>query len=186
MAEPESALKGHYEPGRFGEAGEPGVTLVEVPIRQLQQVAAWPDTSDAVGARVAEAAGAGAAPGPGTAAVGRHGAALRVEPLKWWLYGIEAPDLGDDEGTVVDLSHARTQVRATGPDARECLNRLIPLDLRTESFAVDSTATTAMHHVGVTLWRSPDGYELFLPRGFAVSLWQVLRDTAAQFGVEVK
>jgi sarcosine oxidase gamma subunit len=46
-------------------------------------------------------------------------------------------------------------------------------------------AATAFHHVGVTLWRSEAGYELFLPRGFALSLWELLYESAQQFGVEV-
>lgn len=185
MVETESALKGHYKTGRFGEAGEPGVTLTEVPVTILHQIAAWPDTVDAVAALAADAAGVAAAPGPGRAAKGSRGTVLRIEPLKWWLYGVEAPAVDPEQGAVLDLSHARTRVRATGPDVRDCLNRLIPLDLRDESFPVDSAASTAMHHVGVTIWRSRAGYELFLPRGFAVSLWEVLFDTAAQFGVEV-
>lgn len=182
----ESALTGHYETGRFGEADEPGVKLAEVPVSVLHQIAAWPDTVEAVGAMAARAVGTETASGPGSVVVGARGAQLRIEPLKWWLYGVEAPDVSPDEGAMLDLSHARTQIRATGPQARECLNRLIPLDLRDESFPVDSAAATAMHHVGVTLWRSRDGYDLFLPRGFAVSLWEVLFDTATQFGVEVE
>jgi methylglutamate dehydrogenase subunit D len=186
VAERESALKGHYRSGRFGDAAESGVTLVEVPVRVLHQVAAWPDTVHAVGEKTARAAGADTPPGPGAVTAGSLGALLRIEPLKWWLYGVEAPDVGPEEGSKVDLSHSRTQVRVTGPSARECLNRLIPLDLRGESFPVGSTAATGMHHVGVVVWYSKDGYELFLPRGFAVALWEVLFDTAAQFGVEVK
>lgn len=185
MAEVESALNGHYKSARYGEAGGPGVTLTEVPVSILHQVAAWPDTLDAVGALAAEAAGAAAAPAPGGAATGSRGTLLRIEPLKWWLLGVEAPHVGAGQGAVLDLSHARTRVRATGPDARDCLNRLIPVDLRNESFPIDSAASTAMHHVGVTLWCSREGYELFLPRRFAVSLWEVLFDTAVQFGVEV-
>lgn len=186
MAERESALKGHYKTGRFGEPGEPGVTLAEVPVPVLQQMAAWPDTIGAVGARAAQAAAVDAPPGPGAAVAGERGALLRIEPLKWWLYGVEAPEIDPGEGATLDLSHARTQVRATGARARDCLNRLIPLDLRGKSFPVDRVAATAMHHVGVTLWHSRDGYELFLPRGFAASLWEVLFETATQFGVEVE
>lgn len=186
MAERISALDGHYQTGRFGEPGEPGVTVREVRSLTLHQIAAWPDTVAEVGARAVRAAGADAAPGPGAAIVGSRGAVLRVEPLKWWLHGAEAPAVEAAEGATLDLSHARTQVRVTGPGARECLNRLIPLDLRSESFPVNSAAATAMHHVGVTLWHSKDGYELFLPRGFAASLWEVLFDTAGQFGVEVR
>lgn len=186
MAERESALKGHHRTGRFGESGEPQVHLAEVPIAVLHQIAAWPDNVEAVGAKAAQAAGVDAAPGPGAAVKGSRGALMRIEPLKWWLYGVEAPDLNSEEGAMLDLSHARTQVRVTGPSAAECLNRLIPLDLRNGSFPVNSAAATGMHHVGVTLWRSRESYELFLPRGFAVSLWEVLFDTATQFGVEVE
>lgn len=186
MAERESALSGHYKTGRFGESGAPGVILGEVPVAVLNQIAAWPDTVDGVGARAAEAAGVDAPPGPGAATAGDRGAVLRVEPLKWWLYGVAAPAVDPAEGATLDLTHARTQVRVTGPRARECLNRLVPLDLRDGPFPVDSVAATGMHHVGITLWRSRDGYELFLPRGFAVSLWEALFDTAEQFGVEVR
>jgi sarcosine oxidase gamma subunit len=45
--------------------------------------------------------------------------------------------------------------------------------------------STALHHVGITIWHSSDGFELFVPRGFALSLWEVLTDTAAQFGAEI-
>lgn len=67
----------------------------------------------------------------------------------------------------------------------ELLNRHLPLDLREGAFPLGSVASTAFHHVGITVWRSEAGYELFLPRGFAVSLWELLRESAEQFGVEV-
>ncbi|MBT3770493.1 MAG: sarcosine oxidase subunit gamma, partial [Acidiferrobacteraceae bacterium] len=40
-------------------------------------------------------------------------------------------------------------------------------------------------HVGVTLWRSPTGLDLFVPRGFALSLWEMLLETAEQFGLDI-
>lgn len=186
MVERVSALKGRCTPGRFGEAGDPGVRLVEIPGLVLHQVAGWPDTLDAVAAKAAAAAGAGSAPGPCAASVGSRGALLRIEPLKWWLHGTEAPSLEPDQGATLDLSHSRTHLRVSGPQARTCLNRLVPLDLRDKACPVDSVASTAMHHVGVTLWHSAAGFELFLPRGFAASVWEVLFDTAMQFGVEVE
>jgi heterotetrameric sarcosine oxidase gamma subunit len=185
VAERVSALAGHYKTGHFGEAGEAGVTLNEIPDPVLHQIAAWPETLQAVGAKAATAAGAGWAPGPGAASAGDKGALLRVEPLKWWIYGVEAPALNPEEGATLDLSHARSHLRIAGREARSCLNRLVSLDLREHSFPVGAVGSTALHHVGVTLWRSADGFELFVPRGFAVSLWEVLFDTAVQFGVEV-
>lgn len=186
MTERVSALKACYHPGRFGEPGEAGITLAEVRDLCLHQIAAWPESIDTVAGLVAGWAGADYAPGPRTASTGSRGALLRVESLKWWLYGVEARGLDPKQGVTLDLSHSRTHLRISGPRARTCLNRLLPLDLRDRSFPLDSVATSAMHHVAVTLWRSRNGYELFLPRGFAVSLWEVLLETAIQFGLEIK
>jgi heterotetrameric sarcosine oxidase gamma subunit len=65
------------------------------------------------------------------------------------------------------------------------LNRHLPVDLRDGACPVGSVVSTALHHVAVALWRSEHGFELFLPRGFALSCWEVLLETAEQFGVEV-
>lgn len=180
-----SALAGHYQAGHFGIAGQTGVTMTEVSNLCLYQIAAWPDTLAAVGQQAATMAGCNAAPKPGQAAVGSHGTLLRIEPLKWWLFGAEATELTAEQGNTLDISHSRTHLRITGDEATTLLNRHLPLDLREAAFPVGSVASTAYHHVGVTLWRSELGYELFLPRGFAVSLWEGLLESAEQFGVEV-
>ena len=180
-----SALASDYTPGHFGAHGMTGIVLQEVPDLTLCQVAAWPDTLATVGANTAEAIGVNAAPGPGRAATKGNRALLRVEPLKFWIRGIPAPHLPPTEGAVLDLSHSRTHVRVTGPQAKILLNRYLPIDLRSQSFPSGSVASTTFHHVGVTLWRSTAGFELFLPRGFALSLWELLRQSAAQFGYEV-
>ena len=187
MAERVSSLFGHYQTGLLGKTGErPGVILSEVPGLVLHQVTAWPDTLTSVGAQAAEVVGATAAPGPCTAAVGSDGALLRIEPLKWWCYSSRrALTLNPEQGTTLDLSHSRTHLRIRGPQAPTCLNRLVPLDLRISSCPVGSVMSTAFHHVGITLWYSDDGFELFIPRGFALSLWEVLAETAAQFGAEI-
>ena len=180
-----SALALDYTPGRFGADRKIGIVLQEVPDLTLCQVAAWPDNLATVGAKTAEAMGVEAAPGPGQAAANGNRVLLRVEPLKFWVTGIAVQQLLPTEGTVLDLSHSRTHVRVTGPQAQNLLNRYLPLDLRSRSFSTGSVASTVFHHVGVTLWRSEAGFELFLPRGFALSLWELLRKSAAQFGYEV-
>lgn len=185
MANRESALAAHYQAGHFG-ADYTGVTLSEISDLQLRQIAAWPDTLMAVGAKAAEVTGCDAAPKPGKSAVGSKASLLRIEPLKWWLLGdAELPELSAEEGAVLDLSHSRTCIRIKGEYAAELLNRHLPLDLREASFTDGSVASTAFHHVGVTLLRRNGGYELFVPRGFAVSLWELLVESAEQFGVEV-
>lgn len=185
MVDRVSALAGHYPTGHRGVDGQTGVTLTEVRNLKLYQIAAWPDTLNNVAKLSAGMADCDKAPAPGKAVVGNTGSLLRVEPLKWWLYGGTAGDIAPEDGATLDISHSRTHVRIAGEEATTLLNRHLPLDLREASFPQHSVASTAFHHVGVTLWRSTDGYELFLPRGFAVSLWEGLLESAEQFGAEV-
>ena len=183
-----SALAGHYPVGKSGilTSGETaGVRLQEVHGLTLFQVAAWANSIDAVGAQLASKVGCDTAPGPCKAHSVGAVAVLRIEPLKWWLYGVDAPEFDAEQGAILDISHSRTQVRVSGVEAATLLNRHLPLDLREHSFPVGSVASTMIHHVGVTLWRSDDGYELFIPRGFALSLWEGLVESATQFGVEI-
>ena len=76
----------------------------------------------------------------------------------------------------------------TGPmcnyctNAKELLNRHLPIDLREKSFPINSLSTTVFHHCTVMLWRSDKGYEIFLPRAFSLSLWELIRESAEQFG----
>lgn len=183
MVDRVSALAGQDTMHRFGVSDDVSVTLTVVSDLLLHQVAAWPDTLTDVDRIAAEQVGVSSAPGPGAVAVGAAGTLLRIEPLKWWLLDAVAPTLDAEQGATLDLSHSRTRIRITGAQAATLLNRHMPLDLRDHSFSVDHVASTAFHHVGVTLWRSDQGYELFLPRGFAKSLWEMLLKTAAQFAV---
>ena len=185
MVDRVSALDGHYPTGHQGIADKTGITLKEVRNLQLHQIAAWPDTLNNVGQSAADMAGCTRAPRPGQASTGSKGSLLRVEPLKWWLLNGEAGDIAAEQGSGLDLSHSRTQVRVSGSEATTLLNRHLPLDLRSDAFPQNSVASTAFHHVGITLWHSSEGYELFLPRGFAVCLWEGLLESAEQFGVEV-
>lgn len=164
---------------------ESAVTLSEIPQIIVHQIAAWHDTLAYVAAQAAQAAGVQAAPPGGRAAIGRHGALLRIAPLQWWLLGGEVPALAPAQGATLDLSHARSQVRISGAQAAPLLNRHIPLDLRPHSFPCGAVASSTLHHVGVTLWHSPHGYELWIPRSFALSIWEMLVETAAQFGAEI-
>ncbi|MCK7613667.1 sarcosine oxidase subunit gamma [Roseibium sediminicola] len=189
MAELMSALKGHLTPGRYGLEGTAGVTLSEVHPFSLTQIAAWPDSLQAVGLEATLLAGCDAAPTPGQAALGPNGTLLRVEPLKWWLIGRDTPpdlpSLPAETGAVLDLSSSRTWIRLGGANAADLLNRFLPLNLSATAFPAGSSASTAFHHIGVTLWRDEDGFNLLLPRSFAASLWEMLTESAAQFGTEV-
>ena len=185
MVDRVSALAGHNAPGHYGVSTEAGVILREPADLVLHQVAAWPGSMDSVGKQLAKLIGTEAAPGPCRAASGKQGSLLRIEPMKWWLLGVAAPGFDAEQAVTLDLSHSRTRICVSGADAAEFLNRHFPLDLRQGAFPEGAVASSATHHVGVTLWRSADGYELFIPRGFALSLWEGFVESAKQFGLEV-
>ncbi|MGB3313517.1 MAG: hypothetical protein WBB85_03820 [Albidovulum sp.] len=187
MADGISAVKSHLVPGCTGLPGAAGVRIAEIRPFTLIQFAAWPDTVAETAAEAAKAAGAQAAPGPGRAATGAHGVLLCVEPLKWWLVGDtgDAPSLAVENGAVLDLSQSRTRLHVSGSKAARLLNHVLPIDLSPTAFPEGSVASTAFHHVGVTLWRDGEGFALFLPRSFAASLCEILTESAAQYGLEI-
>ena len=182
-----SALAGNYPIGHQGKEGSVGVQLSESKDLTLWQVAAWPDTLNEIAAQLTQSvdSSGAVAPGFGQSVASDSMALLRTEPLKFWVIGKVPPVFDAGKAVSVDLSHSRTLVKLKGECATTVLNSYLPLDLREASFPVGSVASTAFHHCGVTLWRSRDHYELFLPRGFALSLWELLMEGAMQYGYEV-
>lgn len=180
-----SALAGHYSKGHHGVQGG-GVVMHEVSDLVLWQLAAWPQSLATAASKLAQSTGVGSVPGFAAATGNENVALLRAEPLKFWVYGAAVETAAAEESVVLDISHSRTQIRLSGSRATTVLNSYLPIDLREKSFPVNSVASTAFHHVGVTLWRSPVGYELFLPRGFALSLWELLQESALQYGLMIE
>lgn len=190
MVDVVSPLDDHRIDGRFGVDGQPAVFLSEVREFSLLQLAAWPETLAQIGEVAAGFLGLSTPPGPGQAMIGKEGTLLRVEPLKWWLIAeghasTAPPAIAPDDGGFLDLSQSRTWLKIGGDKADTLLNHFLPIDLRSNAFPAGSVASTAFHHVGVTLWRSDDGFNLLLPRSFAASLWQMLQESAMQYGFEV-
>ncbi len=177
-----SALAKHYKPII---KDNPGVTLTEVPGLTLWQLAVWPDSLQRVASAVADQIGVSGAPGFGRSNTQAAVSMLRIEPLKFWVIGAALTEPDPNDGAVLDLSHSRTHIRISGPHATTLLNSYLPLDLREQSFAVGAVASTAFHHVGVALWRTDKGYELLLPRGFALSLWELLVESATQYDLSI-
>ena len=189
MADVASPLDDHFT-ARSGVSAEAQVTFADVKDFRLFLLAAWPQTVSKVGAIGAEATGVSNAPGPGEAVSGDKGTLMRIEPLKWWLIAedhdaIIPPDIPPAEGSFLDLSHSRTWLKVSGEKADVLLNHFLPIDLRQRSFPAGSVASTAFHHVGVTLWRTERDVNLLLPRSFALSLWELLHESTQQYGFEV-
>ena len=191
MASPVSPLNGYYTKGGSGVSGTPAVVFEEVKEFHHLQFAAWPETISKLGARCAKAFGSSRTPGPGRFVQTRSGVFLRVEPLKWWLISTDdapIPELNvpATEGSALDISHSRAWLKISGDKAQQLLNQFLPIDLREAAFSTGSVASTAFHHTGVTVWRTDGEFNLLLPRSFAVSLWEMLQESALQYGLEVQ
>ena len=106
-----SALEGHYQKGIFGKKDKTGVILSEVQDLILYQVAAWPETLEEVGFKLAKSCNLKEYPLASKALIGSELALLRIEPLKWWIIGGEAVEFSSEEGSILDLSHSRTHIR---------------------------------------------------------------------------
>ncbi len=191
MVERASALEGHSAPRQFGLIGAsgPGIHLSERHLTSLWLIAAWPGRLAETGAAAAKAAGIDAAPGPGESATGKGGSLLRIEPLKWLLASedeIARPALDAADGTVLELSHARTVIHVSGQGALDLMARMVPLDLRPAAFPEGSVANTGLHHVGVTILARDGGFDIFVLRSFGLAVWEMLTESAAQFGAEIR
>ena len=186
MANRSSALESNYPVGINAGNNVSRLQLSEIKNLQLTQVAAWPDSINKVGSYIANHLNLNEYATPNKANVNNSVVMMRIEPLKWWIIGSDVPALSSDDGTSLDLSHSFTHLDISGPSACLFLNRHLPIDLREKHFSVNSVASSAIHHVSVKLWRSESGYHLFIPRGFALSLWEIFLQTASQFGYEIK
>tara|TARA_B110000438_G_C15591198_1_gene553921 strand:- start:121 stop:681 length:561 start_codon:yes stop_codon:yes gene_type:complete len=161
------------------------LTFKEIKYFDIKQIAAWPSTIESVGLKLANIINTSNAPGFNQSLSIKDKHILRIEPLKWWVIGGGNIEIESNEGTNVDLSHAFTSIEIKGENVKEFLNRHLPIDLRDQSFPVNSITSSAIHHVSVKIWRTDFGYRIFIPRGFALSIWEIFLETASQFGYEV-
>ena len=186
MVNRSSALDTNYIIDKQTINGSIGLKFRKIKNLQLIQVAVWPETIDKVGSLIANHLNFSSSPQPKIAFSNKSITIMRTEPLKWWVLGSDLPLLSTEDGTTLDLSHSFTQIEISGPSTTVFLNRFLPIDLREKSFPINSVASSAIHHVSVKLWYSKEGYNLFIPRGFALSLWEIFLETASQFGYEVQ
>ncbi len=191
MADRVSPLAGHIAPGdHVDRPVDPGVVLAERPIAALVQVCAWPGTVDRVAGVIASVAGCPVAPNQGGSSAGGGAAILNLAPGRW-LVDADDPRLARhlaeridaDLGTVTDLGHARVVVSVAGPKAGWVLSKGLPLDLDPAAEPPLDVAQSAIDGIAVIVRRrAADRFDLYVYRGFALSLWSWLTDAAAETG----
>jgi heterotetrameric sarcosine oxidase gamma subunit len=196
MPELRSALASVLRPGRFGAGtGAPSLVLSEQPLGTLIQLSGWRDSfADAAGALLTRLGFAGTG-GFETAQEAPAGTAFRVGPERVLLrltspvawHGVAA---GIDAALspALDLSHSRTLIAIAGPDVPALLARLLPIDFDAASFPPGRFVQSAIHSVAVLVHRpvaADAAFAVYLPRSYAVSVWDLLTESAAPFGYRV-
>jgi methylglutamate dehydrogenase subunit D len=183
-----SALAGMLgrEPTESFAAGAAPVKLGEVRGFSLVEVAALPNTYPALAQAVVEVLGA-VPEKAGQSSVIRNRLLFRTGPEQFWVVSAVDEDLTDalqyvlraGVGAVTSLSHSRTRIFIEGPGAPQVLNTGIAIDLNTVLFPVGAVALTGAHHTPVVLHRvGAERYELYVPRTFAVWIWDWLTDAS--------
>jgi methylglutamate dehydrogenase subunit D len=181
-----SAITEKYNIGKYPFEDNIEIIFSENRNLAIQQIAAWPDEISSIEKLFSDQLGVQKNIDFNKGEILKNNSLWRMEPLKWWLLdtSIEIPE---NLGTSLELSHAFTSISIEGEKSDILLNRHLPLDLRLDNFPINSLASSAIHHVSVKLFRiSEKEFRLFIPRGFALSIWEILLETASQFGYENK
>ncbi len=180
-----SALDTLYKVGKYSTNVEQSLTFKELKSLEILQIACWPDKIDELNNLLTKKLTIKNIPSFNKGIVFENKSLWRMEPLKWWLFNKDI-EVGEQIATILDISHAFTGIEIKGDNSSLFLNRHLPIDLRTKNFPDLSSASTAIHHVSVKLFKiSSSNYFLYIPRGFALSIWDILLETADQFGYEV-
>jgi sarcosine oxidase subunit gamma len=77
---------------------------------------------------------------------------------------------------VTEQSDGRAVFRLSGAQARETLQKLLPVDLHESSFPPDGTALTIAAHIGVQLWRDHGAWYIACFRSYAEALYHALTE----------
>jgi len=187
MAKAASNVGPRRQPGTFGATGLAGVTIGTRPLRGLVQIAGWGDFET----RAEPVLRSVGLKDPGdyrTAQKTGTVTAWRIAPDRLLFEGAE--DLSSHHSgklVVLDLSHARTVITLEGDGARDLLSSLIALNTQTTVFAKGHFLQTVIQGVGVLVQCTGDtSFEIFVPRTWAGSLWDLVYDTGLSFGVTVQ
>ena len=102
----------------------------------------------------------------------------------FWLTTSEASAESVEGLYITDQSQSKTQLQISGAGARDLLARGLPIELDDQALAVGEIKMSHINHIGVSLLRLPDMdgspvFELWVMRGFAVSLLEFLSASAA-------
>lgn len=88
---------------------------------------------------------------------------------------------------LTDVSHSRTILVLSGPDARAVLAKGCPLDFHPRVFGPDRCAQSRLAKCQVLIHQASGSprFEIYVHRSFAQYLWTWLEDAGREFGVRI-
>ena len=194
-----SALEGALKAGTFGAGGTPGLTLSErrrLAIVHVAGDAGDPAFTDAVRGQT----GLDLPIEANTTATGGGRTILWLAPNRWLVVcaGEESAALetglrdalGSTFAAVNDVSQGRTVIRVAGARARDLLAKGCPLDLHASAFPTGACGQSSLAKINVLVHSVDSGadapiLDVYVARGFALSLWEFLTDGAGEFGYTI-
>jgi heterotetrameric sarcosine oxidase gamma subunit len=89
--------------------------------------------------------------------------------------------------SICGQSDGRCIIRISGPNARDALAKVVPIDLHPREFGPGHAAVTLAGHIGIHLWQTDavPSYDIAVFRSLATALWQGLVDASLEFGLAV-
>jgi len=185
MLKRHSALDPNYQVGSYPFNKKINVNFKEYNKLHLTQLACWPNTLNDTENFFKKELSISNPPNFNKGIIDDNFSLWRMEPYKWWILDNELI-LPEELGTNLDMSYAFTCLDISGENSALLLNRHLPLDLRSNVFEEKSSSSSSIHHVSVKLFKiTNNNYRLFIPRGFALSIWEILLETSKQFGYEI-
>lgn len=192
---PRGAWNGILPNGQFGAAGPAGVTAAARDGLGIASII-MADGGEAALAQAVMARFGLDLPASPVALYSATHALIWSGPGQWLLVGEDRGRFADDLqalsglAAVADQSDGRAVLRLSGARIRDALAKGCMIDLHPAAFPAGSAALTSISHIGVQLWRAPDGpdgtaFEIMVARSMAGSFWAWLSASAAEFGCSV-
>jgi heterotetrameric sarcosine oxidase gamma subunit len=180
------------EHGLLTEDG-PGALISERLGLSIVQIAARRAHADAAAAAIGRSMGITPPSEPNSVVAGDRACAFWIAPSQWLLV---AEDRAEGElerhlreavqevAAITDQSHARCVIRLAGPQARALLAEGCALDLDPRVFPAGQCAQSIVGPVVALLHLVDESpiFDLYLPRSYAISFWEWLANSAAEFG----
>jgi heterotetrameric sarcosine oxidase gamma subunit len=194
MFESHSPLEGRIAAGgRDGALGQRALRLAEIRGRYLVQLGLFGRPTSEIDSRVRALTGAVLPRSSNEVTVAGTHRLYRIAPDQYWIVsqdgrvaGALAREIAPEAGTVTLLTSARVCLAIEGSEAAALLAHHLPLDLEEREFPAGCFAQSGIDHVGVLLERrARDGFELYMLRTFAASIFDALIDTALQYGYDL-